>query len=885
MDKNRRKQRKKYIAWGCAAIVVFLLAAMPMVASSNAGAEGPQASILSTEATRRDIGTQIIGGGQLAAEAALEVKIPQEVKLTGYLVGNGDTVSEGDAIATVDKVSVMTAITQVQETLDYLSGKITDAAGETGSTTIKALSGGTVKVVYAQAGETVQDVMLEHGALAVLSLDGLMAVQITRNTPLEVGDTVCVTLSDGSEVDGRVKSNLDGVVTVTISDDGYAVGEKVTVTTEDGGRVGTGTLYIHSPWNATAYSGTVSAVQVSQGDTVWTGSTLMTLSDSGTSAEYQRLIDQRQDYEELMQEPFTLYRTETVTAPCGGIVTGVDENGAYLLDGETENWFASLLSSLTGKTGSGFTACAARVTEVTEDGMTLLRSEDIVTVEDMAALSGCSVRLDQLTEQWHYAGSTTVYTQEENGLLQAAGQAKAGDLVLAVGDESQVRWFVLLDGSIQTQATGLPSGSSGFRAVLLDNDTPAAAILTEALSSGMVGVEYSFTLQATEGVSGTWAAEGLPAGLSLDPATGVITGTPTQEGSYSVTVSFTYADTAAQPKTFPLTISPAPAPETPVYQGYAAQVVAVAEGVMQVKQTAYSYTITDPDNLPTISPSTADMTVEATYISGLIHADSLSAGDILLLVIDESGNLVRLVKQASNPGTGRPGGGEETLPGEGGNMGEGSGMSGGAGGMSGGMSGSGMSGGMSGVSDGTAQQESQLYSLDTLTVASVTSQEHMTLEVTVDELDISQIYVGQEAQITVDALAGEQYAASVTKIAASGENAGGNSKFTVELTLEKSGQMLPGMNAAAAIPLETTVNVLSVPVSALAEEGTKTILYTSYDGESGTLGSPVTVTTGVSDGEYVQILEGLGEGQTCYYAYYDTLVLSNTPKSQGFSFH
>ena len=875
MDKNRRKQRKKYIAWGCAAIVVFALAAMPMLASGNAGADGPHASILSTEATRRDIGTQIIGGGQLSSEAALEVKIPQEVKLTGYLVGSGDTVSEGDPIATVDKVSVMTAITQVQETLDYLSGKITDAAGETGSSTIKALSGGTVKAVYAQAGETVQDVMLEHGALAVLSLDGLMAVQITRNTPLEVGDTVCLTLADGSEVDGRVKSNLDGVVTVTVSDDGYAVGEKVTVTTQDGGRVGTGTLYIHSPWNATAYSGTVSAVQVSQGDTVWVGSSLMTLSDSGSSAKYQRLIDQRQDYEELMQELFTLYRTETVTASCGGIVTGVDEDGAYLLDGKTENWFASLLSSLTGKTGSGFTACAARVTEVTEGSMTLLRSEDIFTVEDLAALSGCSVRLDQLTEQWHYAGSTTVYTQEENGLLQAAGQAKPGDLVLAVGDESQVRWFVLLDGTSQTQATGLSSGSSGFRAVLLDNEeegTSNAAILTEALSSGMVGVAYSFTLQATEGLSGIWAAVGLPAGLSLDSATGVISGTPTQEGTYSVTVGFAYGEEALLTKDFSLTISPAPAPETPVYQGYAAQVVEIAEGVMQVKQTVYSYTITDLNNLPAIFPSAADMTVEATYISSLIHADSLAAGDILLLVVDETGNLVGLAKQDASSGTGGAESGEGTLPG-----GEGSGSMGGSGGMSGSMSG-GMSGG------GAAQQTFQLYSLDDLTIASVTSQEHMTLEVTVDELDISQIYVGQEALISVDALAGEQYAASVTKIAASGENAGGNSKFTVELTLEKSGQMLPGMNAAAAIPLETTANVLSVPVSALAEEGTKTILYTSYDGESGTLGSPVTVTTGVSDGEYVQIVEGLTEGQTCYYAYYDTLVLSNTPKSQGFSF-
>ena len=53
---------------------------------------------------------------------------------------------------------------------------------------------------------------------------------------------------------------------------------------------------------------------------------------------------------------------------------------------------------------------------------------------------------------------------------------------------------------------------------------------------------------------------------------------------------------------------------------------------------------------------------------------------------------------------------------------------------------------------------------------------------------------------------------------------------------------------------------------------------------SGTLTDPVVVTLGVSDDENVQILSGLEDGATYYYAYYDTLFISNIPSMGGGSF-
>ncbi len=60
-------------------------------------------------------------------------------------------------------------------------------------------------------------------------------------------------------------------------------------------------------------------------------------------------------------------------------------------------------------------------------------------------------------------------------------------------------------------------------------------LTTTALPSGMVGAPYAFTPAVTGGTAPyTWQTDRLPDGLSFDPATGEITGTPTTAGTYFV---------------------------------------------------------------------------------------------------------------------------------------------------------------------------------------------------------------------------------------------------------------------------------------------------------------------------------------------------------------
>ena len=181
-------------------------------------------------------------------------------------------------------------------------------------------------------------------------------------------------------------------------------------------------------------------------------------------------------------------------------------------------------------------------------------------------------------------------------------------------------------------------------------------------------------------------------------------------------------------------------------------------------------------------------------------------------------------------------------------------------------------------------QSAKLYDLSTVQIAAVTPQQMMELSITIDELDILKLEIGQEATITVDAIKSKEFPATITDISNTGPNNGGNSKFTVQLSLERAENMLSGMNAVATIVLDTTQDVISVPVAALVEKGTEVIIYTGYDEENQVLVDPVEVKVGSSDGQSVQILEGLADGQTYYYAYYDTLQISYTPDFGGFSF-
>ncbi len=63
---------------------------------------------------------------------------------------------------------------------------------------------------------------------------------------------------------------------------------------------------------------------------------------------------------------------------------------------------------------------------------------------------------------------------------------------------------------------------------------------TTSMTNAGYNVSYSYTCKATGGAGAySWTASGLPPGLSIDPATGVVSGIPSQLGTFSVTITVT----------------------------------------------------------------------------------------------------------------------------------------------------------------------------------------------------------------------------------------------------------------------------------------------------------------------------------------------------------
>ncbi|MDY2557821.1 MAG: HlyD family efflux transporter periplasmic adaptor subunit [Candidatus Faecousia sp.] len=192
--------------------------------------------------------------------------------------------------------------------------------------------------------------------------------------------------------------------------------------------------------------------------------------------------------------------------------------------------------------------------------------------------------------------------------------------------------------------------------------------------------------------------------------------------------------------------------------------------------------------------------------------------------------------------------------------------------MLGGMMG-GIAGSMGGYSMPTVPTTPSYESYDTTqkTVVTLTGQKEMTVDFPVDELDILSLKVGMDAEITLDALPGQRFSGSITKINTYGENSGGNTKYTVTVTLPREAQMLSGMNASVQIAAAVSQAVPTLPAAAIQFQGGTSWVYTGYDEKTDTLTDLAQVETGLSDGTLVELCTSFPEGTTFYYRYADSI--------------
>ena len=148
-------------------------------------------------------------------------------------------------------------------------------------------------------------------------------------------------------------------------------------------------------------------------------------------------------------------------------------------------------------------------------------------------------------------------------------------------------------------------------------------------------------------------------------------------------------------------------------------------------------------------------------------------------------------------------------------------------------------------------------------ICMIMGKDGFTMGVAVDELNISNIRMGQTVQYTLDAKSGT-YSGEVTSISYNGTTSGSTTAYEIQTKLDYIEGVYPGMSASAKIVVENSGEGLLVPVDAVYTSGdTKYVYLAPSDAETGAeyeegaidldKMTKATVTTGMSDGSYIMI--------------------------------
>lgn len=131
------------------------------------------------------------------------------------------------------------------------------------------------------------------------------------------------------------------------------------------------------------------------------------------------------------------------------------------------------------------------------------------------------------------------------------------------------------------------------------------------------------------------------------------------------------------------------------------------------------------------------------------------------------------------------------------------------------------------------------------------------IEADVEEVDAPLVQAGQLAEVRLDAFPGQTLAATVTRLAPAATTRQGATSYTAWLDLAPTDLALkPGMAAIVRIATQTKPDALLVPARAVQNVGRQKIVRVVRDGRP----LEVEVTTGLSDRQQVEILDGLREG-------------------------
>jgi hypothetical protein len=320
-----------------------------------------------------------------------------------------------------------------------------------------------------------------------------------------------------------------------------------------------------------------------------------------------------------------------------------------------------LLSPLANNGGPNMTVAIAQTSPAKDAGSnTICAGSPILNVDERGVARPVGTNCD--IGAYEYTAQPMVITQiAPNAVI---GTNYAGILAAIGGTQPYGNWTITsgtlppgisLDttGTFTGTATTLGTWNFGVKvsdsAALQSPEQPLSmsvvpappTISTTTLPAGTVGTSYSSTLTGTGGTSPyvgwTISSGSLPGGLTLDTASGMISGTPTAFGTFSFSVQMTDSSSVQSvAANLSMTISPAPLPPSIMN-------TSVADGTLGV---SYAQTLTAtggaaPYNTWTVSSGSLPDGLTLDAASGMISGTPTIVGtSIFSITVKDSNSLV-----------------------------------------------------------------------------------------------------------------------------------------------------------------------------------------------------------------------------------------------------
>ena len=237
--------------------------------------------------------------------------------------------------------------------------------------------------------------------------------------------------------------------------------------------------------------------------------------------------------------------------------------------------------------------------DTTTDGVTSTSASTTMSGDLIFGVATQDSGTDTISAGSGFAQRLVVNNGSDNPMLTE-------DLVQSAAGSVAATFTLSAPGSYQAQMVAFKAaGNAGPYAPPMINSSNSA--------TGTVGTEFSYQITATNNPT-SFNATGLPAGLTVDTSSGVISGTPTAAGTSSVTLSATNANGTGN-GTLTLTINVAAAP-----------VLTSASTATGRVGSAFSYQITASNNPTSFNATGLPAGLAIDTSSGLISGTPTTAG-------------------------------------------------------------------------------------------------------------------------------------------------------------------------------------------------------------------------------------------------------------------